>query len=631
MLEVFDKDGRKRAILENAHDVQVTEEINAVAQLSFSLPEDDAKNAVCEPLSLVGDGQGRIYRIVTPGGVLDGAGQMTYECEHVIATLIDDVLFGAHVVGNRGMDTAGCIQYVLDQQTTKRWKLGQCDFKGQFEYGWENENLLAALFSIPNRFVDAYRWTYDTSAYPWTVSLRRIDTEAAPQFYIRGKKNLIKREFSQACQDVCTRLYCLGYGEGVNQLTIKDVNDGLPYLQSPPQIVEKYGLITRIWTDRRYEDAASLKAAGEAMLSALQEPRRSIDVSVADLYPLTQADYDKAEIGRIAMLVEDGVKTFITGIRRNRDKPGDMTLTLSTKAVDIATTVADLADRQRIEQVYSQGATQLYAQSVQANATPKAGAVLNFWIPEEMRIVNKVLAKVTLAPFRSYSRSTSGGGATSTTSQSGGGTSTSTESGGGSTATSQSGGEGSATSQNGGGATETSGSSSVSTTNAPSALSRVTSAVAAASGESHRHSLSAGEFSHVHGMAHTHSISIPSHKHTVKIPAHTHDVEVPPHTHGFEVPPHTHELSLPDHTHGIEQGIFEFGGASGAQVWVNGAAKAAMGKDYEADITAHLLNESGKIARGAWHSVTIVPDDLAYVTIDLYVQGFVQSRGGSTH
>lgn len=631
MLEVYDKNRKKVAILENAYNIQETEEINSVGQLSFSLPEGDDKNDYCQPFCFVRYNGGQLYRIVTPGGSLSGSGEMTYDCEHVIATLIDDVLFESHVVGNLGTYTNQCIQYVLDHQTVKRWQLGQCDFRRQFEYGWENENLLAALFSIPKCFVDEYMWTYDTSTYPWTLNLIRIDTEAKPLYYVRGRKNLISRSFTKASQDVCTRLYCLGYGEGINQLTIKNVNNGLPYLQSPPEIIEKYGLITRIWTDRRYEDAASLKAAGEAMLKALQEPQKSIEVSVADLFPITGADYDKAEIGRITMLVDDSVKTYITGIKRNHDTPGDMTLTLSTKAVDIATTVADLADRQRIEQVYSQGATQLYAQSVQENATPKIGAQLNFWIPEEMRIVNKVLVKITLAPFRSYSRSTEGGGGSTMTSSAGGGTSTSTETSGGTVETSRNGGGGGGTSEAGGGDTTTSGSSSISTTSSPSSLARTTSSVVARDGESHRHTISAGEFTHVHGMSHTHTIRIPSHTHTVNFPSHSHEFEIPDHSHEFEVPEHTHDVEIPEHTHDIEQGIFEFGGASTAQIEVNGKKKAAMGADYESDITALLVDEDNKIPRGTWHNITIIPDELSYVTIDLYVQGFVQSRGGSTY
>lgn len=629
MIEVFDKARKKVAILENAFSVTEREEINSVSSLSFSLPDTDDKNKYCQSFHFVRHDGGQLYRIMAPAGTRSDTGSITYECEHVIATLIDDVLFGAHVVGNIGVFTRDSIQYVLDRQTEARWVLGECDFSRQFEYGWENENLLAALFSIPNRFVDPYMWAYDTSGFPWKLHLKRIDESAPPQFYIRAGKNLLQRDFQRPAQDVCTRLYCLGYGEGVNQLTIAEVNGGLPYLQSPQEYIDKYGLITRIWVDRRFEDAASLMERGQAILSELQEPRLSVTVSAADLYQLTAADYDKAEIGRITLLADDDIKTYITGITRNWDTPGDMQLTLATKPVDVASSIADLADRQRIEQVYSQGATQLYGQSVQANATPDIGAVLNFWIPDEMRIINKVLAKITLDRFRSYSRSTSGGGAnTSTSSSGGGGTSTSSSGGGTYSSTAVDGGS---TQTSGSSSRDTTGSgevyvggtvSGVRTTYSDSYASTGTAEGHSHTMRNHAHSFSGTSSSHTHGMSHTHRVSIPSHSHSFSVGAHTHSVSIPS---------HTHSVSIPAHTHGIEQGIFEFGGASGATIWVNGEEKGAMGTDHDVDLTEWLLNEDGKIDRGRWHKVEVVPDELAYVTIDIYIQGFVQSRGGSTY
>lgn len=629
MIEVFDKARKKVAILENAFHVTEREEINSVSSLSFSLPDTDEKNEYCQPFYYVRYNGGQLYRIMAPAGTRSDTGSIAYECEHVIATLIDDVLFGAHVVGNLGVYTRDSIQYVLDRQTEARWVLGECDFSRQFEYGWENENLLAALFSIPNRFVDPYMWAYDTSGSPWKLHLKRIDESAPPQFYIRAGKNLLQRDFQRPAQDVCTRLYCLGYGEGVNQLTIAEVNGGLPYLQSPQAYIDKYGLITRIWVDRRFEDAASLMERGQAILSELQDPRLSVTVSAADLYQMTQADYDKAEIGRITLLADDDIKTYITGITHNWDTPGDMQLTLATKPVDVASSIADLADRQRIEQVYSQGATQLYGQSVQANATPDIGAVLNFWIPDEMRIINKVLAKITLDRFRSYSRSTSGGGATTSTSSSGGGGTSTSSSGGGtysSTAV-----DGGSTQTSGSSSRDTTGSgevyvggtvSGVRTTYSDSYASTGTAEGHSHTMRNHAHSFSGTSSSHTHGMSHTHRVSIPSHSHSFSVGAHTHSVSIPN---------HTHSVSIPNHTHGIEQGIFEFGGASGATIWVNGQEKGAMGTDHDVDLTEWLLNEDGKIDRGRWHKVEVVPDELAYVTIDIYIQGFVQSRGGSTY
>ena len=42
--------------------------------------------------------------------------------------------------------------------------------------------------------------------------------------------NWLSSKKSQSGENVVTRLYCLGSGEGVNQTNIRDVNGGLPYL-----------------------------------------------------------------------------------------------------------------------------------------------------------------------------------------------------------------------------------------------------------------------------------------------------------------------------------------------------------------------------------------------------------------
>ena len=68
----------------------------------------------------------------------------------------------------------------------------------------------------------------------------------------------MKNEKTSDPKNIVTRLYPLGYGEGVNQLNIKEVNNNKPYLQSPQEYIDKYGLINRIWIDRRYEDEQPL-------------------------------------------------------------------------------------------------------------------------------------------------------------------------------------------------------------------------------------------------------------------------------------------------------------------------------------------------------------------------------------
>lgn len=616
MLEVYDKELKKIAILENA--VQLSEEsrINSVGYFYFSLPYNDSKTKYCKTFHFVRYNNGDYYRIMPKTVYRDENGLNTYQCEHAIATLIDKVLYGYHAVGGRGYYTDDVIRYVLAHQHVKHWQLDVCEFNRQFEYGWEQESLLAALFSIPNCFADDYIWVYDFSTYPWKLSLKTVDKAAKPAAYVRNRKNLLSLEVVSDPTMLCTRLYPLGYGEGVNQLGIADINDGLPYLQSAPSIVDEYGIIERVWIDRRYEDAESLKAAAQAMLAELEEPLMQTTVTLADLDKGVSGDdvYLGAVIRIIDTETETDIKTYVTGITRRYEDVPSLNITIANKAVSIAETVADLADRQRIEQAYAQGATNLYSQSLQGNADSENGLKLNFFIPAEMRIVNKVQAKIQINAFRAYSQATLGGGGYFGTTESGGGYYDTTDSGGGYSDSTDS----------GGGDYTTSG---------------VDSYTGSSSG-GHNHGISPGtrlaiwggsnEDGLLEGNGYATWVKSGNHTHTVEIPDHRHSFEIPDHRHSLEIEEHTHDIEIEDHEHEITPGIFEFGNPSAFTLFVNGVQKSVVqdtGSDI--DLTAYLV-EDGSIPRGVWHEIEIRPNDLAYISIDMFVQGFIQSRGDNT-
>ena len=442
MLNVFDLSTRKKsAVLQNAFDVYETKEMNKIYSLTFSIPKTDEKLKYCLPRHYVRWGEkNELYRIIKPTRNEDDTSIVTFECEHVIATLCDKCMFGSFTVGGWEMKTEAVIRWLLSQQVVRNWELGECDFDRRFEYLWEQENILNALYSIPKEFSTPYQWTFDTTIYPWRLNLKAIEDTVHPEYYLRAKKNLLSSGTTENYADICTRIYPLGYGEGVNQLGIKEINNGVPYLQSPDEIVEQYGIVEKVLVDRRFENAESLKAYAQTMLDNLQTPSMSRSFAVVDLYPLTKDDIDKAEVGKIVKLVEDGSTAYITKTRRKLDGDGDLEIDISTKTSDIASTIADLADRVRIESVYAQGATQLYQHSKDANATPEKGMNISLYFPEEMRQINKVLLKMSLKQFRSYSDTTEdAGGATPTTSD-GGSSMETTSSGGGSTPTTSAGG-----------------------------------------------------------------------------------------------------------------------------------------------------------------------------------------------
>lgn len=713
MLNVFDLDRRKRAVLQNAYNIVEEHEINQIYSLHFSFPADDEKAQYILPRHYVRWGDDHeLYRIKKPSNSESNIDVNTYECEHVITTLCDNVMFGSHNVGGSGMHTADVIQWILSKQSTQNWVLDECDFDRQFEYLWEQENLLNALYSIPKEFAKPYMWTFNTTVYPWRISLKEINPNSKPGYYLRAKSNILSSGTSADYSNICTRIYPLGYGEGVNQLNIADVNDGIPYLQSPQSIVAQYGIVEKVLVDRRFENAESLKAYAQTMLEAYQEPTMSRSFSVTDLYPLTNQDWDDAEVGKICRMTKDNTTAYITKTRRQYDKAGDLQIDISTKANDIASNIADLADRVRIESVYAQGATQLYQHSKDANATPTKGMIMSLYFPSEMRQINKVLMRLKLNRFRSYSQATDGGGASTITSQSGGSSTITSQAGGNSTVTSESGGASTVTSEGGGGTGTTStadsgGNIQLSTYNStnetwvdPSAVyvSRTylnnydygTRLELAYNSGAHSHSSNgcdATEFSrppeddlnhnhvihskstsydgehyhtitdktgHIHGfdkstfahwhairitnnygksgLSHSHNFSIGSHTHSVSIPAHTHSVSVPSHTHSVSIPAHTHNVSIPSHTHTISAGIFESGNPSEFDIYVGGVKKTTVSStNFNDDITAWLLNDRNQIPRGSWIDVEIRPNDLAYVVCSVFVQGFVQSRGGGNY
>lgn len=594
IIEVYDKSLKKLAILQNALDVSENININAVSTMTFTLPKNDPKNEYCVAFNYIKFGD-RMYRILPSEFDLTASPTMVYECEHVIATLIDELMYGDVVIGNLGVYTTEVIEFVLSKQKTKHWKLGVCEFARQFEYGWTNESLLSALFSIPNSFVDPYIWVFDTSSYPWTVSLKKLDTSQNPQLYIRQGKNLITLKRRSDPTNICTRLYAHGYGEGINTLTFADINDGKPYIDSPQEYIDKYGLKEKLFVDRRYENKESLLEAARAMLNELQEPYVEYEVEFVEV---SEQFLDKAEVGKVCMIIanETQYKTYITGVEWDYGETTDCKLTIANKPQDVASSVADLADRQRIEMTYAQGATQLYAQSLQANCDSDNGAEMQFYIPAEMKIVNSVQVKIKMSRFRAYSQ------ATSTTDE----TTSTSSSGGQSTQTSSSGGGGSTTSSGGGGGIKTTGEGGV---DVEWGL-RETSVV----------------------NNHTHVVgAVIAHKHEIDLPDHTHRVSIGAHSHNVSIPAHTHNVKIPGHNHDITPGIYFFGSAKSFKLYVNNVLRGSFSSSgAEVDITQYLVNDEGIINRGTWHSVNVVPDDLAYVCLDMYVQGFVQSRGDNT-
>ncbi|MCG5104458.1 phage tail spike protein [Oceanobacillus alkalisoli] len=652
------------AILENAYNIGYEKEVNAIWQASFSLPLNDPKVEKVELLKYVEitdeDEYIGLFRIIPKQTRKNSeANYVQFHCEHVLATLMDSSLFKYHQLTNYTTDYV--LEYLLNQQNHKHWNLGQVDFTRYFHYSWENENVITALFSVPLPFNEQYIWTWDTQSYPWTLNLVRPEME--PTCRIKEGYNLRTLEIEENPMSLYNRIYPLGAGEGVNQLTIESINNGVPYLEDiqPGEEIKEV-----VWVDQRFTDVESLKASAQALLDKWKKPIVTWKIGAAEVSKITGLSVDKFKAGAVVRMQLDDFPTTDLRIMREsksdiKGDPGNAQLEIDNVQEDLASTNADLERRQQVNELYSQGATNILNFTYQDNADAEMAATIPFYLDNDVVNINTVELTYRTRPFRAYSQATEGGGAIVGTTKGGGGTTRSTTEGGGTTATSSSGGGSQQTSSSGGGTSRStnSGGGSSQTSAAGGDHTHVMFSVVGYEGVSNGDQVAiagavndqgsrlrlpgdtgSGSYrtqgssgNHQHSVtipAHSHEFSTPNHTHSVNIPAHTHDLTIPAHSHEVTIPEHTHEIELPNHTHEVRHGIYELNEIpSSVLIKVDGnvVPHESISGD-RIDLVDYMSKDSnGRITRGR-HEVEILPDGLARIEADLILRVFIQSQLG---
>ena len=590
-ITVYSQAGALLAVLDHAGEPGYSLKHNDLWTGTFKLPAGDPKNTYCQAHNMVklpdGPRKTGLYRIIgmPSDEVTTAGGFKVYSLEHVMTTLLDDILFGYHEVGGTGYTTRMVMEYILARQTVQRWQLGVVEFSDEYQYHFENVPLLSALLSLGEVLTEEYTWDFDTSTTPWTVNLRKADSATGCGIYYG--RNLVSIEKSMDASALVTRLYPLGYGEGVNQLTIKSVNNGVPYIDA--DTIATWGVKCNVWTDTRIEDAATLLAKSRQVLEGYKNPYLAYKAKAVDLYRLTGFSWDNFMPGKLVQVMDGEHNiTFHARIveiskQDTQGDPGNIEITIANAPRDTADSINALANRVGIGELYSQGATNLFAIPFADNADENHPAKMRIFISSGMVRINQMLLSWQLSPFRAYEtgaaaggsteQTSSGGGGNTYTSSSGGGDTYTSSSGGGNTYTSSSGGSSTVTSENsnkksitsnsGGGTTQTSasGGGETVTSEYDGYVSKTITASGAETasdhGEAHKHTVSGSETgyahdgSHTHGMYHSHTFTISSHAHKVTTNSHTHSVTIPDHTHTVEIEKHTHDVAIPNHSHSV--------------------------------------------------------------------------------
>ena len=187
------------------------------------------------------------------------------------------------------------IQLILSKQSTTRWQLGSCALNASVKMKVNYSELWAMLEDVKGAR-PGYRWSYDFSTWPWTLSLVQMPDVISSEF--RVTRNVESAQITVSDQQMCNRLV----------FTVTDGNsDGSPtitiYDDAASQ--QKYGIRTRCTDIKTDEIPIGMSAADYArhLLSEHAVPDFAIMINGADLSTLTGTSVDHFELGYLCRAV----------------------------------------------------------------------------------------------------------------------------------------------------------------------------------------------------------------------------------------------------------------------------------------------------------------------------------------
>ena len=146
MIEVYDLNLKRTAVLQNAFGGEEEEVLNDVPSYTFQIPSGDEKCRYLKKRHFIRANSGGMYRIMTlEEEVNENMGVTSVTCEGVLGTLADTLLFGD--VTRDNVTTRENLEWALSHRND--WKLGECDFDELYSYGFSNEHLLPIVQAIP--------------------------------------------------------------------------------------------------------------------------------------------------------------------------------------------------------------------------------------------------------------------------------------------------------------------------------------------------------------------------------------------------------------------------------------------------------------------------------------------------
>lgn len=331
------------AILENATEVKITQEINGIYMLDLVLPRNDEKWQYIQEENYI-KVDGELFIIRTMDEVRDEQGRLTsnIQCEHIFFEMLDDYIIYRELINVTAQEAADTFV------EGTRFKVDASRIPGRYDFEVEDATPIAGLKQI----LDHFQCEYVCADRPdpdgkFLITLYpQIGADNGVQFrYRKNLKSIRKRTDSRG---VITRLYV--YGK--DGLGIEAVNGGKSYLDSAE--IGKYarpkqGSITL----NDITDPQELLEAGQQHLATVDKPKVSYEGNVMELAPLEgYGNVEKFGLGDVVRVIEENldtdIKARIMKYERYPYEPWRSRVTIANFIPGLENILADLEDAKRV-------------------------------------------------------------------------------------------------------------------------------------------------------------------------------------------------------------------------------------------------------------------------------------------
>jgi len=306
---IYDGNGNLVAILEQAKNVMLTEQLNGSCTLKFLLPRNDPKwEYITDAYYL--RVEGKEFALVGTDEERDNTGKLItnvqYEENYLeLAGYVGDYL----TVEILNTDAGSALTSLL---FGKPWSVGQVTVPNTRlrDLVTEKESLLFNLRKVQ----ELWGGYLVFDSINRSVSLfETYGQDNGVQF--RYRKNLKSVRKTTDFAGVVTRLYPFG-------------KDGLDISSVEPggkNYIENFNYTNRvregIWVDQQYTDATKLYEAAQEVLAEIAQPRVSYAVSIVDLSHLTGYEHESFKLGDWVTVIDEelGINVKAQIVKRTYD------------------------------------------------------------------------------------------------------------------------------------------------------------------------------------------------------------------------------------------------------------------------------------------------------------------------